>query len=366
MIVKAKHYFLVSLVLFGLVLLIALLPSVPHETPVTGASESTAKSGVVESAEPHASNENLAKAGSSAGQQDPDSAPAASTLSANSEGAEPKAKDAASELKEIFDKATLEHLEKNVRPIAFHGIVINQNGAPVESAVASFSAYQLPTDYALSDSTGRFSLTGGSGKYLSVRVSKEGFLNSRSNLVSFDYAPELPGYLPFSDPATPVVFRLYKKGPGVDLVTSRYGVNRHLGVSPPADGSPVRVDFFNREVGESGQMEVIKTTPARDGNRGAKEWRLRLSLPDGGFVAHDDEFPFEAPATGYQPTLEFHFTPGDPNWTDTVKGEFYIAFGNPRRYGRIRVGTAMYNGIRLEYAINPDGSRYLEPKEKEY
>lgn len=365
MIMKAKHYFLIGLVLFGLVLLLALLPSIPPETRVTGASEPRAKSGVVESAESQASNEELAKAGSSASQQDPDSDPAASANSTDNEAAKPKAKDAASELKEIFEKAKLDHLEKSVRPISFYGIVIDQKGTPVESAVASFSAYQLPTDHALSDATGRFSLTGASGKYLFVRVSKEGFLNSRSNLVSFDYAPDPPSYLPFADSANPVVFRLYRRGLGVDLVTSQYGVNKHLGVSAPADGQPVRVDFFTRKLGESGQLEVIKTTPTRDGNRGAKEWRLRLSLPDGGFVAHNDEFPFEAPTMDYQPTLEFHFIPGDPNWTDTVKGDFYIAFGNPRRYGRIRIGTAMYQGIRLEYAINPDGSRYLEPKAAE-
>jgi hypothetical protein len=60
--------------------------------------------------------------------------------------------------------------------------------------------------------------------------------------------------------------------------------------------------------------------------------------------------------------MEFKFRKGETNWTDRIDKVFYIAFGNPRRYGRVRVETTMTTGTILEYAINPDGSRYLEPK----
>jgi len=40
----------------------------------------------------------------------------------------------------------------------------------------------------------------------------------------------------------------------------------------------------------------------------------------------------------------------------------YLRRLSPPQYGRIRVRTTMTTGTILEYAINPDGSRYLEPR----
>jgi len=88
-----------------------------------------------------------------------------------------------------------------------------------------------------------------------------------------------------------------------------------------------------------------------------------MEIPDGGFVGHNDEFPFEAPESGYQPAVEFAFQQGQTEWRTDLKTNYYIKFGNPPKYGRIELDTSiMMAGARLIYAINPDGSRYLEPK----
>jgi hypothetical protein len=94
----------------------------------------------------------------------------------------------------------------------------------------------------------------------------------------------------------------------------------------------------------------------------ASGWSYRLSIPDGGLTECNDEFPYEAPESGYQSTIEFKFKTGETNWTESIDKTFYIAFGNPRRYGRIHVETTISTGTILTYAINPDGSRNLEPK----
>src|SRR5690242_12095939 len=112
-------------------------------------------------------------------------------------------------------------------------------------------------------------------------------------------------------------------------------------------------------------MEISAIKPPHEDNREPKEWSFRISIPDGGFVQHNEEFPFEAPESGYQPTIEFRFKPGETNWTDRFTGQYYIAFGQPRKYGRIVIATQIYRGFSLSYAINPDGSRDLEPKEKQ-
>jgi hypothetical protein len=60
---------------------------------------------------------------------------------------------------------------------------------------------------------------------------------------------------------------------------------------------------------------------------------------------------------------EWHFTEGDPDWKGYLKKSFYIKFGNPPFYGRLQIETGIsYGGATLTYAINPTGSRNLEPK----
>ena len=257
-------------------------------------------------------------------------------------------------------------------PIEFYGKVIDDEGAPVVGAEAHVSWAISPvrnepsTGVKMTDATGFFAITDVRGRSLSVVIYKRGFYFPRGQATSFGYAPEEGNFK--ADRNNPVVYRLQKRGPGVELVTSQYGVNAHLGISSPKDGVPVWVDFFERKTGGRGQMQVCKLTPPRspDGVPMAKEWRLTLSIPDGGFVElTGDEFPFYPPETGYQPMLDFHYQPTETNWADSIKRQYYVAFGNPRRYGRIEVNATATGGVRLEYAINPDGSRYLEPKEKE-
>jgi hypothetical protein len=249
------------------------------------------------------------------------------------------------------------------KPIAFYGKVVDQNEQPVAGVQVHFvwtdtSANGSSEVNQLTDAQGQFSLSGTTGRLLQVWLSKDGYYVPKTNHNNFDYAT---GYI--ADPNSPEIFRLVKKGEGADLITSLHGMSSTLdfSVSTP-DGSPVRVDFFNRKTGRDGQMEVSQNKPAYGAWHTATGWSYRLAIPDGGFVATSDEFPFEAPASGYQPVVEFKFRKGEPGWTERINKTFYIAFGNPRKYGRIHVETTMTTGTILEYAINPDGSRNLEPR----
>jgi hypothetical protein len=253
--------------------------------------------------------------------------------------------------------------EKWRNPIEFYGKVVDQHDQPVAGTQIHF----VWTDTSVNgsseankstDAQGKFALSGTTGRLLQVWLSKDGYYVPKTNQNNFDYAT---GYM--ADPNNPVIFRLVKKGEGAELITSQHGMSSTLdfSVSTP-DGSPVRVDFFNRKTGRDGQMEVSQNKPAYGAWQTATGWSYRLAILDGGFVETSDEFPFEAPASGYQPVVEFKFQKGDPNWTEQINKTFYIVFGEPRRYGRIRVETTMTTGTILEYAVNPDGSRNLEPK----
>ena len=88
-----------------------------------------------------------------------------------------------------------------------------------------------------------------------------------------------------------------------------------------------------------------------------------MSIPSGGFIEQNEEFPFEAPESGYKPMVEFDFRVGETNWSQSLHKSYYIVFGQPPRYGRIDVQTGIYRGVSLSYAINADGTRNLEPRE---
>ncbi len=254
-------------------------------------------------------------------------------------------------------------------PIEFYGRVVDEREQPVQGAEVDFlwthvhpeADFQTNTS---SDARGSFSLSGVNGSALDVHVRKAGYYSLKSmDRNNFRYV-RLPGEDPFH-PARdkPVIFHLRKKGPGAALVTSQYGVSPELEVSVPRDGTRVCVDLLSRKADLGGPLEITQMKPQYLQAKNATTWSFQMAMRSGGFVEQNDEFPFYAPETGYQPVVAFQFTKGQTNWARALKRSYYITFGQPPRYGWLTVETAIgWGGARLQYAINPDGSRYLEPK----
>ena len=247
------------------------------------------------------------------------------------------------------------------RPIEFYGKVVDANTNAVEGASITFAWSEKPTkegelrSSTVSDVEGLFSLHGKHGPSLEVWFSKEGYYSSQHGQMGFSYY-----HGDFSpDPVNPVIFLLRKKGQGAELITSDNGIRLKVDARVPRDNTPVRVDFFRKQASASGQLEIRQNKPPW---KDAKEWSFRLSIPDGGLVENQDEFQFEAPEANYLPTVEYRFTNGETNWTTQVTKQFYITFGQPRKYGWLRVESNLaQETIFLTYAINPSGSRNLEP-----
>lgn len=251
-------------------------------------------------------------------------------------------------------------------PISFYGKVVDEVEAPIAGASIGFdwpTAQGEDHASAASDSLGCFSLMGVQGKLLEVHVSKDGYYTSKQlNQARFVYAVfNSEGFQP--DSSNPIIFQLRKKGPGTELITSKTALRPDLGIKAPTNGVPIFVDFYNRKTGTVGELQIESWKEHKDFNTGQNNWGLRLTISDGGFVEENDEFPFEAPETGYQSVMEWHFKNGQNDWQETLNKSYYIKFGNPPCHGKITVETdAFSQAIFLEYAVNPDGSRYLESK----
>lgn len=245
-------------------------------------------------------------------------------------------------------------------PINFYGVVVDENTNGIAGASVGFlwnDVSGTSKSNTVSDADGLFYLIGVSGRVLNVNVEKPNYYYVKSlNENSFDYTSYVPNL-------NPVVFHLRKRGLGVDLVTSQYGVIRDLRVKAPLDGVPVNIDLLQRKVDGNGGLQIVQIKPIYEKWREAKQWSFRLAIPDGGFVEQNDEFPFEAPESGYQPAIEFVFRTGETNWMSEIRKDYYIKYGTPTKYGRLHLETSItMDGARLTYAINPDGTRYLEAK----
>lgn len=281
----------------------------------------------------------------------------------------PELRRQARELRDTLGKGMRDQLTKTQGPITFYGRAVDDHERPIAGAEAAFqwndlSAYLSSLDekdiktkslVLKSDADGRFCMERITAPGLQVRVSMPGFYSSRSNTTLIPYSiGASPG------PKRPIVFHLRKKGPGAELITSQLGVAPGLEISGLTDWSAARVNFFSQKVTADGQLEISAVKPRR--GQPATNWSFRLSIPDGGLVEEAEEFPFQAPESGYKPTIEFNFRAGDTNWTEKLHKRYYIVFGEPRKYGRIDVETGIYRGVSLSYVVNPGGSRYLEPR----
>jgi hypothetical protein len=269
------------------------------------------------------------------------------------------------ELRQYIEKLRQDSSYEWKLPINFFGKVVDDSNEPIDSADIHFEWNTIKQNDIVSGETfdvksaesGLFDLRDKKGDSLQVSVSKQGYYSKTGY---FWYSPDRGPFRP--DQSNPYVFRLHKKGPGVNLITSRKGMSPDIHIPIPRSGAPVKIDLMQQAVGDTGQMIVSENKPEFKDWKQATQWSFMMEIPDGGFIGENDEFPFEAPQDGYQSVVQFDFQSGNPDWTTDIKTNFYIEFGNPPVYGRLQVQTGIsYGDAILTYSINPSGSRNLEP-----
>ncbi len=263
---------------------------------------------------------------------------------------------------EVFSKQALAPWHT---PIEFYGKVIDQNSNPVEGASIQFQwsgdSEKISKAETTSDVDGLFSLQGKKGRVLDVSVSKEGYYNSHKDKTGFLYALGPDIYSP--DPLNPVVFHLRKKGNGESLIEKDFPPSIGQIWQLHHDGTPVELDLLNGSPNPNGngQLKLEFWRDISDLKKQPFDWKLQLSVAGGGLLQTDEEFPFDAPENGYQPSIVIDMPATNQNWIGDLRTKFYVQLPNGN-YGRIDFYLLSYNGVfTVKSWVNPTGSRNLEP-----
>jgi hypothetical protein len=189
-----------------------------------------------------------------------------------------------------------------------------------------------------------------------VYISKGGYHAVKGGRGSFEFADFSRANFHQPDPHAPVLFYLRKQGMTEVLKMGR------ISTKIPADGTPVRFDLLKMGTdSQDGQLEIAAVTNTEKYPPQRYDWWASVSVPDGGLVEHNEEFPFEAPLEGYQTRVEFDMPVTSPEWKPMVKRTYFVKFGSPVKYGRIHVDLdGRSQTIFVTYWVNPSGSRNLE------
>jgi hypothetical protein len=259
------------------------------------------------------------------------------------------------------EKAVQHILGVLTTPIAFYGKVIDQTGRPVADASVNYTALdkfdESGTAYhGQSDSNGDFSISGIRGAALSVGVRKQGYypILDKSN-ASFAYGigPDATRKEPPTK-ENPAVFILQKQGLTEPLIRAGGGQ-----IDVPRTGQPLNIDLTT---GKPGRGELQIETWIGDSCQKRFDWRYKLTIVGGGLVERKGQFDFEAPADGYQPSIEMDMPSAAENWSARPEKEYFAKIPNGR-YARfsIQFYAGNRNFVVFTSYLNPEpGHRNLE------
>ena len=268
--------------------------------------------------------------------------------------------------------------------IEFYGLVIDERDEPIPGVRVSLHAARwnpdagaahtggvpsadFKTNSVTTDQLGRFAVAPRAGWSLTVV-----FVDER-----FELAPESPSTFVFGsasasphtpDPMRPVVFRMWRRTGGVELIERR--ISRKL----RADGTPLALDLETglSAVGSASARGLIARVwrePLEFDYRTATPdvWRYELAFPEGRLRSTEEVFCYLAPEEGYESSVEETIRRGEGNYRYRAKRKFYVLTGR-RLYGRgvLEVWADRMDEtalVEVQVWLNPDGGRNLEPKQ---
>ncbi len=267
-------------------------------------------------------------------------------------------------------------------PIELYGKVVDQHGDPVPGATVKLYPLDTPWEDSKSQMTlssdggGMFSVKGLKGSSMGVQASKEGYLyvpslGGPASSVTVDYSGGAESGKRYSNPKTPVVVMLHKVGPVEPMFympNTRWklaidGTVRSIALDSKTGEGSHQIDFSFRS-------DWSKLPMDNDINSKQFDWTFEAKIPGGGFIWNDNDFNFEAPATGYKESIRYHFSADMPRdeWKRFQQGRYFVKFADGS-YGRIRFdidGGSDRKPLKMtSWLCLKSGSRNLASVEKD-
>jgi len=269
--------------------------------------------------------------------------------------------------KEPYPETIKKVMDAYSAPITFDGKVVDESGAPVGGASIKMMANDKPLANSsvyqkTSDSQGLFSLHGAKGAALSISVSKAGYYSTAATKGRFVYG----GVRGDDDPINPTtsnpsIFILRKRGEAEPL----FAVDRDVVV--PKNGQPIEISLRTGRTVRAGQGDMVvecwTSNEGIDPNQNERfDWRMRLTIPNGGLTERDGEFAFIAPEAGYRPSEEIDMPKDAETWKSAFQQEYFLKTGTGS-FARINLRLSAGGGhfVTVRAHLNPTpGSRNLE------
>lgn len=260
----------------------------------------------------------------------------------------------------------------NHQPIEFYGKVVDQFGNPLaDVAVYASVIYNtgsksgIDKDETKTDAQGLFSLRGLRGRTLGIGLEKAGYedVGDHGPFQYTQLVKEEERHVP--DAKKPVLFTLWKLHGAEPMIHGE----KDFKIAP--NGEPVRVDLMTGKIVKEGGDLVISMHHMQvpHGTVYAHfDWSAEVAIVEGGFIEESRRRitgMYEAPESGYQPTLTLHFVAGTKDWVPSVAKNLYVkSRGNTysRIYLDLQTSPAQpASFVGLQWWLNPKpGSRNLE------
>jgi len=251
-------------------------------------------------------------------------------------------------------------------PINFYGRVIDQDDQPIEGAQIKFSWTDTTGNskhQTISDGEGFFELRNRTGKVLTVRVEKEGYLTLGSKGgAGFEYAAFFEGHYHTPDLDNPVIFRLEKELEAEPLIRHRQSTRLSYD-----EGSY----FYDLETGRISQQQAtnrpgLRLTMIRSQSAQGQpfDWTWQVQGVNAVIQSTEEQFPQLAPQNGYTNQWQLSKTANSDTFQKHGKVRLYINTANGK-FGRADLELGHPNQrdlgprIVIESYLNPSGSNIL-------
>ena len=246
-------------------------------------------------------------------------------------------------------------------PIEFYGRVLDQHQQPVIGArvkVQWSTIGATPERDLLTDSDGKFHITGINGKGISAMViCPPGYTSGQSGYQSFEYSAFWETRFHVPDQAKPVLFRLWRFADTEPM----YFWDRLKKMT--VDGQKV---WFDTKTGKFGPTGDVAFSTKRGATYAPHQfdWSMTVeTAPGGGLALSVDDLMFEAPEGGYQPSWTHELSGKEPSYTVDKGIRFYLKTSDGK-YAAVKADITHMGVPEAEVNVlayvNPSGSRNLQ------